>query len=185
MDQEEISKIIKEVLDFVVTLPEEYRISTYEVLLTQRLLGSQAIPAGMSEEEKVAEESWNITVPIDVKAFLKTHKISKDVLKKLFLANESGIARIYEIVTTKKATAQIQITCLTALEHALRDGVFRFSIEGIRQRVQDLKCYNSTNFMSTFRNHKRLFKSLDEPERVELSADGKSKLAKIITEITQ
>lgn len=185
MESEEIRKIVKEILDLVVTLPEEYRISTYEVLLTQRLLGSQAIPTGMSEEEKVAGESWNIIVPIDVKAFLKTHEMSEDVLKNLFLANKSEIARTYEIVTTKKATAQIQIACLTALEHALRDGVFRFSIEEIRQRVEDLKCYDSTNFMSTFKKQKRLFKSLDDPERVELSPDGMSKLAKVITEITQ
>ncbi len=185
MESEEVRKIVKEVVDFVATLPEEYRIKTYEVLLTLRLLGSQPIPTGMSKEEKAAGESWNIIVPMDVKAFLKTHEISEDVLKKLFLANKSEIAGTYKIVTTRKATAQIQIVCLTALEHALRDGVFRFAIEEIRQRVQDLKCYDVTNFNSTFNVHKRLFKSLDDPERVELSPDGMSKLAKVIAEITQ
>lgn len=185
MDQEEIKNIIEEILAFVNTLPEEYRTATYEVLLTQRLLGSQAIPAGVSEEEKKAEESWNIIIPIQVKAFLKRHELSEDVLKRLFLANESEIARTYEITTTRRATAQVQIACLTALEHALRDGVYWFSVEEIRRRVQDQKCYDKINFSTIFKTNEKLWKSLDDLERVELSSDGLAQLAKIIKEITK
>ena len=180
-EEEKVQEIIKEILGFVETIPEEYRLVTYEVLLKVRLLG----PPGKEGRKGEEEPLWDITIHMNVRAFLKANSISEDVLKKLFIANESTIAKIYTIKTTKKAAAQIQIACLTALEHALRDGIFTFGIEEIRQRVKDENCYDGSNFKPTFRGHKNLFKSLDDPTHIELSQEGMTELAKVIGEMSE
>jgi hypothetical protein len=180
LEKEEFDKIVKEVVEFVKDVPDEYRHITYEVLLAHRLRCSILAP---SEAEKKKDELPSIPLHVNVKGFMRTHNIPDEVLGRMFLVEGESTAWAFTITTEAKATAQIQVACLTALEHALHSGVFEFSIEGVRQRVRNLNRYDGTNFMTTFRQNSQLFESLDDPEHVELTSEGLAELARVMEEV--
>jgi len=181
LEKEELDKIVKEVIELVKDVPDEYRQTTYKVLLALRLQGSEPASGDIGTKE---ETSWIASIHVGVKSFLKRNKISEKVLEDMFLPDGESFEPTYLITTTKKARAQIQVACLTALEHALHDGVFEFSIEDVRQRVIDLDRHDSKNFTATFRQYERLFRSLTDAEHVELASEGLAELAKVIEEVT-
>ena len=185
MELNGIREAIKEILELVASVPEEYRMKTYEILLTQYLIGEEIARSSVDHVDLVGEpvEGEEYIAPIDVRAFLTQYGIDESILRNLFLIDKSGIRSIYKISTTVKSQAQIQVACLTALENALTSGRFCFSVEDVRQRLRDFKSYDKINFSTNFKNNEGLFKKLGEDE-VELSSEGKSELADIIVEIT-
>jgi hypothetical protein len=102
------------------------------------------------------------------------------------LVEGTEIQRIYQLSTTKKAVAQMQVTLLTALENALKPGgKFEFSMEVVKTRCKDdYGAYDLANFKANFKKNAKLFKSLDDEEHVELSTDGKAELAEAILAVT-
>jgi hypothetical protein len=48
-----------------------------------------------------------------------------------------------------------------------------------------LKCFDTANFQAIFKKNQSLFKSLSDPEHVEISPDGKVELAEAILEIAK
>jgi hypothetical protein len=81
----------------------------------------------------------------------------------------------------------MQIALLTSLENAIKsqDHKFEFSTETIRQRCKDHKAYDAANFSATFRKNSGFFKSLEDSEHVELSAEGKTELAEVISTVVK
>jgi len=81
----------------------------------------------------------------------------------------------------------MQIALLSALENAMlkQGNKFEFSMEAIRQRCKDLAVYDSANFRANFNKNKNLFKSLDDLEHIELSAEGKTELAEAISQVAK
>ncbi|MFW9886885.1 MAG: hypothetical protein ACFFER_01810 [Candidatus Thorarchaeota archaeon] len=189
MEPEEITEIIAKVLKIVEDVPEEYKLKTYEILLTNYLqpvrITREASPEERIEPDVTPDADEPFLVPIDVKAFMAQNGLSEELLKQLFLIEGNEIRPIFILKTTKKAAAQIQIACLLSLENALRGNRFEFSLEDARKRVQDFKAYDSKNFKPTFTRNKDLFGSLDDEEHISLSPAGKTELAEIIEEITK
>jgi hypothetical protein len=75
---------------------------------------------------------------------------------------------------------------LTALQNALgKTGKFGFSQEIVRQRCKDLKVYDPANFAAIWKDYVGLFKSLSDPQNVELSADGRTELADVISNVAR
>lgn len=93
----------------------------------------------------------------------------------------------YKITTTKKSIAQIQIALLTALENAMRKqgNKFEFSKEDVRTRCQNYNVYDQANFTAHFKNNAKLFKNLDNEEKIELSPEGQTELADVITSVAK
>jgi len=139
------------------------------------------------EEEKPEVETEEFLVPIDVRAFLQTYSIPEETLQKLFLVEEKEVRPIYKITTTKKSTAQIQIALLSALENAMRGqgNKFEFSMENVRSQCKNRQVYDAGNFRTHFKNNQGFFKSLDDGEHVELSAEGQTELAEVILTVTK
>lgn len=190
MDIKELEAPIQEIITLVEKLNEKYREKCFEILLSFYLkekLQSPIQPVAPKEIVKLEAEKKEFIVPIDVKAFLQENDIQEEQLKKLFYMQEGEIRPIYKITTIKKATAQIHIALLTALQSALgkAGSKFEFSEEFVRQRSKDLKAYDAANFTAIFKKNAGLFKSLDDPEHVELSADGRTELADVISAVAK
>lgn len=187
MNDDELSQEIQRILDIVEKLPEEYRLKTYEILLKASVMKTnigEVTRVKLDETIDVTEiKSEPLIVPIDVKAFFAQNSLSEEVIQKLFLVQGSEIRPIYKLKTTKKATAQIQVACLVALENALNGNKFEFSIKDVRSRVDELKALDKSNFIPIFTRKKDLFTSLDDDEHVPLSPAGKTELADTIEEL--
>jgi len=189
MDVGELEKPIQSIIKLVEKLDEKYRLKCFEILLNFYLRKEFKIEA--EKEVATGEESGRkeeeFLVPIDIRAFLQQHSIAEEKVQGLFLMEKNEVRPIYKITTTKRATAQLQIALLTALEHALRKqgNKFEFSIKTVRQKCKDLAVYDGANFSAIFKKSKDLFKDLDDPEHVELSAEGKTELAEVISQVAK
>lgn len=188
---DELEKPIKEIIALVSKLDEKYREKSFEILLNSYLRRKFEM-LGIPLEEKTSGKEKEIThkeflLPIDVRAFLTQNSIPEEIIGKLFLVEKDEIRPIYKITTTKKATAQIQIALLSALENAIKKqgNKFEFSMENVRGRCQSYNVYDTTNFKTHFKNNAKLFKTLDEEEHVELSPEGQTELAEAITAVAK
>ena len=121
---DELEKPIKEIIALVSKLDEKYRERSFEILLSF-YLRRKFETLRIAPEEKTSEKEREVIhkeflLPIDVRAFLTQNSIPEEIIGKLFLVDKDEIRPIYKITTTKKATAQIQIALLSALENAIR-----------------------------------------------------------------
>ena len=188
MDFAILEKPIQEIITLAEKLDERYREKCFEILLNAYLkkeFGLPAEPEAGAQVEKEAEEKEEFVVPIDVRAFLRQQNLSEEKLHQLFLIEKDDVRPAYRITTTKKSAAQMQIALLTALENALLGNKFEFSIETIRERCKDQKIYDMANFKAHFKNNERYFKSLDDEEHVELSPEGHTELAEVISTVAK
>jgi len=182
----ELEKPIQEIIALTNKIDERYREKCFEILLNFYLKKELQLVTEPETEEKGEKEAITkkegFLIPIDVRAFLQTHSIPEETIKKLFVVDKDEIRPAYKITTIKKAQAQIQIALLVALENAVskQGNKFEFSIENVRQRCQDYKVYDLANFKAYFKNNTNLFKSLTDEEHVELSPEGQTELAETI-----
>ncbi len=179
VDYKKLESEFKSIIDLVEKLPEKYREKTYGVLLT-KLLDEKT-----DNVQSEGERGPSLIIPVEVKGLLKKHAISEKSLEKIFFIENRQVVPIYELPTDRKATSQIQLSLLIALENSLneRSGKLEFSIENIRLGCKDRKCFDPKNFNVNFKNNKNFFGTLDDPEHVILSKDGKDELAKTILEL--
>ncbi len=184
MNLEELKPEINKIVEFVKTLPERFQDKCFEILLNNLLL--QTTPT-IRVERQIPTLKTTLKLPVDVKAFLKRYSIQEEVMDKLFYIEGGEIRPTYEIITTTKSRAQIQIALLIALENALKTtpSKFEFSMDLVREKCVDLRCIDPPNFKANFRNNSKLFKSLEDEEHVELSNEGKEELANVISELTK
>lgn len=189
-DFEHLEKPIRGIISLTNKLDERYREKCFEILLQFYLHGKSTSHISAETEEQhepKKETAKEFILPIDVRAFLQTYSIPEEYIDKLFVIVGNEIRPKYKITTVKKATAQIQIALLAALENALRapGNKFEFSVEDVRQRCQNYKAYDSPNFKRHFKDNEKLFKNLSDEEHVELSPDGQTELAEAIVAVAK
>jgi len=181
----ELEKPIQEIIALVEKLDEKYRQKCFEVLLdfyVSKKFQLTTEPEPTKEAEKQEREK-EVLIPIDVRAFLQTYAVPEETIRKLFLIEKNEIRPIYKITTTKKSEAQIQLALLAALENAVQKqgNKFEFSFENVRERCQKHNVYDKNNFTNHFKNNIKFFKNLDDKEHVELSPEGQTELAEVIS----
>jgi len=189
VDFAELEKPIQDIITLVEKLDEKYRQKCFEVLLDFYLHKefqpvTEPKPTKEAEEQKSEKE---FKIPIDVRAFLQTYEVPEETIGKLFLIEKNEIRPIYKITTTKKSEAQIQLALLAALENAVQKqgNKFEFSVENVRERCQRHNVYDTPNFKAHFKNNAKFFKSLDDEGHVELSPEGQTELAEVISTVAK
>ncbi len=184
----ELQSKISEFIDIAEKFAEPYRLKIFEVLLTNYLEGTQPPKVAHEKAEtpvpSITPSPQKFVIPLGVRAVLQQYNVPEETIQKLFLVEGTAIQPKYKLTTNKKATAQMQVALLTALENALKPGgKFEFSIEDVKTRCKDdYGAYDVANFTANWTKKKnaKLFKRLDDEEHVELSTDGKAELAEVI-----
>lgn len=173
---------IKQIIKFVDKLPAQYKEKAFEKLLENAIVSNLN---NVKQSTTNIQNEHDFRIPIEVKAFLAQFAIpEEDINKHFMIVGQDKISPIYKIKTKKAARMQIQIACLLALENALHDGEFEFSIKDIRDKCMYYKCYSKGNFMTHFNLKKDLFKSFKDAEHVILTPKGKEHLADILDELS-
>jgi hypothetical protein len=179
---------VKELIKFVDTLPEPYRMTTYDTLLGLYLSSFQnpdAIMAAPGQRENDTGVKKEYKFSFDVRAFMDQYEISEEKIRDIFFLDESGISPKYNLNMKKKATYQIDIALLIALENALSTTLkLEFDMEEVRKRCIENKCYDLSHFTGNFQKWKNLFKDLSNSEHIELSPAGKQQLSEVIRKLT-
>jgi hypothetical protein len=175
---------LKKIVELANTVPEEYRQKCFELLLTRSLHGTPlSTPLVPPSTPPTPPTSLPLDkpfiLPIDVKAFLSQYKIDETVLWRHFHTEGDQIRPIYHIKAHKKARAQIEHALMMALESALTTGKFQVIPDALRQRCEEMKCYD-TNYSRNLKKNSKIFKAVGNDELLTLSPDGKSELAELL-----
>jgi len=176
---------LKKIVDLAKSVPEEFRQKCFELLLSYALQNIEAKPLETKKTDTVhakpaPAEKVEFQLPIDVRAFLTQYGLDQSLLWKLFHVEGSEIRPIYTLKTHKKARAQIEHALMMCLELAMRSGKFLVSLDDLRARCTDHKCYDSPNYMRNLKALSKLFKVVEADQPLVLTADGKSELAELI-----
>ncbi len=178
---------LKEIVELVNTVPDEYRPKCFELLLNHALsqlpVSTAAPPTTVMHTPASTPLSKPFILPIDVKAFLTQYGLDESLLWKFFLVEDSEIRPIYQLKAAKKAAAEIQHALMMCLETAISTGQFQVAIESLRTRCQDQKCYDLPNFMKNINYKANLFKAILEDQPLILSPEGKSELAELLEKL--
>lgn len=180
-------KELKKIVELANTVPDEYRQKCFELLLSVALGYSTKPPEVVVSEpsggDKTTPPPKPFVLPIDVKAFLTQYGLDESLLHKFFLLEGTEIRPTYELQTTKKAKAQIQHALMMALETALSTGQFQVERQSLRNRCNEQRCYDASNFITHIKAKEHLFKSVAKDEPLSLSPEGKSELADLLEQL--
>jgi len=176
---------LKRIVDLAKSVPEEFRQKCFELLLDHALQTREGKPieskkADTPPAKPAPEEKGKFQIPIDVRAFLTQYGLDQSLLWKLFHAEGTEVRPIYTLKSHKKARAQIEHALMMCLESAMRSGKFVVSLDDLRARCTDHKCYDAPNFMRNLKAWTKLFKKVETDQPLVLTADGKSELAELI-----
>lgn len=174
---------LKEISTLAEGVPEPFRLKCFELLLAHTLAGARPLKDTKEHQEDVKTKEasrGDFVLPIDVKALLNQYSLEDGILQKLFFIEGSGIRPVYKLNLHKKAKAQMAHALLMSLENALSTGEFKFTVDALRQRCVDQKCFDRPNFMAVLERNKNLYKSYDPKKEIFLSTDGKADLADLL-----
>lgn len=177
---------LKHVVELANTVPQEFRIKCFELLLANMLQSSSppaAVAPPTQQPPSPKSTAKPFVLPIDVRAFLSQFRLDESKIWSLFLVEENEVHPIYQLHTVKKAKAQIQLALLMTLQNALRGDQFQVGIEDLRTSCTENKVYDSPNFNAVLRQNKALFKVVDKEQPLTLSPEGKSELADLIEDL--
>lgn len=189
MIDEELESKINEIIAISEKYPDKYREKCFEVLLYHYLRTQRSpVPKAVESYQPPSQaQPSSFIIPLDVRAFLTQYGVPEDSILKLFYIEGPEIRPIYHIKKKEvKSRAQIQLALLKGLENALRPGgIFEFSFEDVKKLCNEHKVYDSSNFKNNFTHNARLFRGLKSEKHVELSPDGKSELAEVISAVLE
>ena len=196
---------IKNIITIVKECPEELQAKCFEILLTNFLKDNsdiikkaddidnvsteQVLSTENIESEKNDDQFTDAIVEKDfhvkVVKFFTMNKISVASLNKIYYKENGRLMPYYESMhSTKMSECQVRLTLLTAFENGFNTGEFTVKGEDVRKRCQELKCYDSPNFATTFKTNSGIFDNLNEKYDKNIvytiSSKGKEILAKTL-----
>ena len=124
---------------------------------------------------------------VKVQHFLTSNNISNEQINYLYYKEDEKLKPLYDSLnSTNMSECQIRIALLTAFENAFSDSNGEMSL---RARCNAMKCYNSANFTSYFKNNNSLwenwFEKYDKNLSIVLSVEGKKELAKVLLDLAK
>lgn len=206
---------IKEMIEIVKQCPEGLQEKCFELLLENYLTSNgkcQKEPEPIQPHEKIGYNPTNASTDlridtktpkstdeeisekdfhIKVRKFLEASGISMDMINALYYKENGKLMPLYESLKSNKMTdCQNRVTLLSAFENSFSNsGEMNVNGEMVRQRCQDLKCYDAPHFADTFKRFSTYFdnweEKYDKKIQYSLSAEGKKELAKILLELAE
>lgn len=202
---------IKEIITIVNQCPEALQEKCFELLLDNYLrANNQAKPTKTIDksveiidktdntdepkEEKTSNNEEEIVLTdfhIKTRKFLETNNITIGMINALYYKEDGKLMALYESLNSNKMTdCQNRIALLTAFENSFSNGgEMVFNGEVVRQRCQDLKCYDAPHFADTFKRFSSLFDNwtgkYEKKAQYSLSPEGKKELANVLLELAE
>lgn len=203
---------IKDIIGIVKQCPESLQEKCFELLLENYLKfdnkkteDSPEKDAGVfepvsnyeaneSKEENqlnVEEEIVLTDFHIKIRKFLETNGITIKMINSLYYKEDGKLMPLYETLNSNKMTdCQNRIALLTAFENSFSNGgEMVFNGEVVRQRCQDLKCYDAPHFADTFKRFSSFFDNwtgkYDKKVTYSLSVEGKKELVNVLLELVE
>lgn len=138
----------------------------------------------------VSEEINQKDFHVKIQRFLNQYGITYECINNLYYKENNAIKPLYEsLKSTQMSECQNRLALLTAFEGSLATGDMQFSGETVRQRCRIMKCYDTANYASNFKNNAELFdnweEKYDKNTTYVLSAEGKKTLARILLELAK
>lgn len=163
---------IEKIVDFVETLPEQYRGTAFGILM-RNALGSGVTVSKMGPSLS-RTSGLVIELSKDILQFLNKFKISGEQLDMMFMEKDDELIPIYDYPSEKEHKYQMYADygCLLALENALKI------------RLNELGIYDSRHFVRNLRKSKHYFTNLKDRE-IHLTPAGKKRLTELINHITE
>ena len=106
------------------------------------------------EKQSCVEEEIVLTdFHIKIRRFFESNNITIEMINSLYYKEDGKLMPLYESLNSNKMTdCQNRIALLTAFESSFSNGgEMVFNGEVVRQRCQDLKCYDAPHFADTFK----------------------------------
>ena len=203
---EELKSEIKDILEITKECPAELQQKCFEILLDSFLqkykhpqVPVTATPIQVEERVEVPITDTTVITSstgeitendfhVKVRKFFQTNNINVEELNRIYYKENGQLMPYYESMhSTKMSECQIRLTLLTAFEAGYANGEFVVNGEFVRKRCQDLKCYDSPNFATNFKNNANLFdnwvEKYDKNANYILSIEGKKQLAQTLIKL--
>ena len=202
---EELKAEIKEIIEITKECPAELQQRCFEILLDnylQKFKTTRSVQTVIAQNEDKVDESSiesnevstttsDITendFHVKVRKLFQLNNINVTDLNRIYYKENGQLLPYYESMhSTKMSECQIRLTLLTAFEEGFATGDFAVNGENVRKRCQELKCYDSPNFATNFKNNAALFDNwadkYDKNTDYILSVEGKKQLAQTLIKI--
>jgi hypothetical protein len=189
MEYEELKSELQAIVALCETIPEAYRLKSFEILLAARIAPQRPAaraPAEAREQGAVTPpaEEEKVPTPAQVRVFMQRNSISEQLLPAVFLFAGGDLHFIKEPAPPSVAEGQIQWALLLALKSGILNNNIAVDPEDVRSICQEKGFYDGPNFAAIFKrpSNAKLFKGLLEPqgEARSLSPEGEAELAKLL-----
>jgi hypothetical protein len=191
MDFERVKKEISVIIEIVSTLPEQYQVKCFELVLNASLrqMEKTALPIHNELYEFEQGKSYDLAqeeIPIttELRIFMQKHNISMDMLKKVIMFADNDVHFLKEPTNMSITEGQISWALLLAIKNAILKGRMETDPEDVRSICKAKGFYNMANFAKNFKRtpYSNYFKSTLEPQGSpkELSNEGETALAQLI-----
>lgn len=202
---QELKQEIKEIIEITKECPAELQQRCFEILLDNYLQKSKATKSTQTEPlqidrrvDEVVVESNEVSPStsditendfhVKVRKFFNLNNINVADLNRIYYKENGQLLPYYESMhSTKMAECQIRLTLLTAFEAGFDTGDFIVNGEVVRKRCQELKCYDTPNFATIFKNNSIIFDNwtdkYDKNTDYVLSVEGKKQLAQVLIKL--
>ena len=202
---QEIEKTLEEILTLVKKCPPSLQEKCFEVLFEyyfsrKRIAskegeggaadkGSSTPEKNMQNDNSSADESIRLSdLHAQVRKLISdANGLTIESINNLFYRENEEFQPLYDdLRTNKMADSQIRLTLLESLRNAMHNGEFKVSSDNVRELCETHKCLSKSNFATTFKTHKNLFKSeYKKGSDLVLSPKGKEELVQIAIEVAQ
>lgn len=189
MDYAELKKEIRDIANIASSVPEDFRVKCFEILLNKFLAGREGT-GGPGEEEqkditKTAKGKVEERIPLttQLRVFMKKTSVTQEELSRILVYAEGDVHFTREPSDVPVSNGQIQWALLLALKNGILNDSFCVDPEDVRSICQEKGFYDRPNFASIFKYKKnaKLFKKALEPQgdAQQLSNEGLAELAKL------
>jgi hypothetical protein len=184
-DLERLKEELDDILAVVKKVPTELQDTAFRVLLERWLDGvsGPSRPPGGSNQPNPPPPP-PVELPQQFRTFMRANGLTDETVSKVYHPLGQGAQLVVsDLPGSGKAGKEINLALLTGIAQALNDGIFKVSLEDLRNLCVHYDCYDASNFTAHLRNNKLVFKTYKKGEDLELSGAGMKRAAELVKSI--
>jgi len=183
-DLDRLKGDLDNILAVVKKVPTELQEAAFTVIL-QRWLDDIGGPKAAGQPPTHSQPSPPPPdLPQQFQTFMRANALTNDIVAKVFHPVGPGAQLVVSELPGKgKAGKQISLALLTAVGGALSEGLFKCSLEDLRNLCVHYDCYDPGNFAATLKNNADLFKGYKRAEDLELSSAGLKRAGDLVKSV--